>query len=222
VNRLPTVLKVLVGLACILGAGILVGWWGTGGALKSAAAPPANTTAAAPEPTPPVVPPANASALPQPPRRANPKPAMQPRVASAPQNPTKWRDRVDAILSSEEDPNLKAGQMLQLLPRLPQEGQVEVVQYASDLLPDTNYWAVGMYLTATNTPEQVRDVLLAGLLQRPDSIKLPYLLAMARDQANPQAGQARLYLSSFLDQDYGHDWARWQAGVEQRVRDNPD
>ncbi len=144
------------------------------------------------------------------------------RVALAAEVITNWQDHLEAILGSQDPGPDKAVQMLELFPRLPQEAQLEVAQYASNLLPDTNYAAVGLYLTNPVVPGPVLEVLLAGLLQRPDSVKLPYLLAVARDEQNPEAQQARSYLRTFLEQDFGQDWGRWQARVDQWVKANPD
>ena len=133
-----------------------------------------------------------------------------------------WEGKVDAILTSEGKEADKAKQMLELLPRLPEDGQIEVAHHISNLLPDQNYAALGKLLTNSTLPEPVLDVLLADTLNRPNSLKLPALLDVAREPGNPKAGEAKELLTLFLEQDYGTDWNLWQSKVEVWLRDNPD
>src|SRR5437588_225317 len=80
---------------------------------------------------------------------------------------TNWEDKVEEILTSGQPDADKTARMLDLFPHLPEDGQVEVAQHLSNLLPDENYAAVGQYLTNSATPEGVLDVLMGGLLNRP-------------------------------------------------------
>ena len=42
-------------------------------------------------------------------------------------------------------------------------------------------------------------------------------------RVNPDAyAEAKDFLHLFLEQDYGSDWDRWQAGVEQWLKAHPD
>lgn len=146
---------------------------------------------------------------------------MPTRLAAATELLPDWRDRVDEVLRSQADSSSKADQLLAIFPHVPEEAQIEVAQYASNLMPDTNYTALGAYLTNSTTAEPVLDVLFAGVLNRPDSVKLPYLLALARDPDHPKAEQAHLYLQTLLDHDFGQDWSQWQASIDQYVRQPP-
>jgi hypothetical protein len=217
-EKLVTMIKALVAAAVIVAAGVLVGWWGTGGKI-TIAEPRATSALPSSEPSPHETP---LAPLPSPPQQrqapsTRPKPAPAPRIASTSDLITNWQERVDSIVGSQLDSTLKADQLLQLYPRLPQDGQIEAAQFASNLIPDTNYNAVGTLLTNAETPEPVLDVLLAGLLTRPDAVKLPYLLQVARDPANSKAEQARLYLQTYLEHDYGNNWSEWQASVDRRT-----
>jgi hypothetical protein len=51
---------------------------------------------------------------------------------------------------------------------------------------------------------------------------MPVLLSVAQDPTNPKASEAKDLLELFLEEDYGSDWATWQAKVDQYLRDNPD
>jgi len=70
--------------------------------------------------------------------------------------------------------------------------------------------------------EAVLDVLLADALNRPNSLKLPLLLEVARQPDHPKAGEAKDLLELFLEEDHGKDWGQWQAKLEQWLKDNPD
>ncbi len=136
---------------------------------------------------------------------------------------TNWEDKLDTILSTEGSDTDKAKQMLEMFPRLPEEGQAEVAQHLSNLTPDENYSPLGQYLTNSTLSETVLDVLLADLLNRPNSVKLPMLYEIARQgEQNAKAGDAKDILQLYLDEDYGEDWTQWQTKMDQWLKDNPD
>jgi hypothetical protein len=109
-----------------------------------------------------------------------------------------------------------------MFPRLPEDGQVEVAQHLSNLVPDENYAALGKILKDAKMPEAVLDVLLADLLNRPNSVKLPSLVDVASNPQNAKAGEAKDLLELFLEEDYGTDWTKWQAKMEEWLKENPD
>ena len=101
---------------------------------------------------------------------------------------TAWEDKVDDILgSANADPD-KARQMLEMFPQLPADGQEEVARHLSNLVPDQDYGLMRAYLTNASLPEAVLDVLLGDVLNRPNSLKLPALLDVARTPQHPKAG----------------------------------
>jgi hypothetical protein len=65
-------------------------------------------------------------------------------------------------------------------------------------------------------------VLLADVLNRPGTLKLPMLLDIARQSDHPKAGEARELLELFLEEDHGKDWAGWETKMQQWLKDNPD
>jgi hypothetical protein len=135
---------------------------------------------------------------------------------------TNWEDKLDEILSSEKEDNEKARQMAEIFPSLPQEGQVEAAQHLSNLVPDEEYASVEQYLTNSAYSEDVLDVFMSDVLNRPNSIKLPALLAVARDSQNPKSGEAKDLLELFLEEDHGTDWNAWQNQIDRWLKDNPD
>jgi hypothetical protein len=135
---------------------------------------------------------------------------------------TGWEDKVDEILGSDSSDPDKARQMLEMFPTLSEDGQEEAARHLSNLLPDQDYGLMQAYLTNAALPENVLDVLLDDVLNRANSLKLPALLAVARSAQHPKAAEAKDFLELFLEEDYGADWDKWQAGMEQWLKDNPD
>jgi hypothetical protein len=133
-----------------------------------------------------------------------------------------WEDKVDDILGSTNSDPEKAKQMLEMFPQLPEDGQEEVARHLSNLLPDQDYGLMRNYLTNASLPETVLDVLLDDVLNRPNSLKLPALLEIARTEQHPKAAEAKDFLELFLEEDYGNDWDKWRAGMEQWLKENPD
>jgi hypothetical protein len=133
-----------------------------------------------------------------------------------------WEQRLDDILGSEGEETAKAKQMLALFPNLPEDGQVEVAQHLSNLLSDQEYPSLGKLLTDSKLPEAVLDVLVVDVLNRPNALKLPLLLDIARDSEHPKAAEAKDLLELYLEEDYGNDWNKWQAKMQQWLRENPD
>ena len=164
--------------------------------------------------------------LSQAPQQPDPPPIragrFNPTVMSAPHSLLSWKESVENVLNSESEDKEKCRRLLELFPNLPQDGQIAAAEHLSILLPNQEYAALGQYLTNATTPEPVLGVLLAGLLNRPDTLKLPYLLEVARDGQNPKAGEAQGLLQALLDENFGNDWTRWQAKVDQWVTDYSD
>jgi len=210
-------------LAAVVGVGVFIGWLGSRGALPTPRLPPVNLPTAESRPivqqppvatasTPPRSTPGNASA-------ANPSPAV---VVTTPGLITNWDDRVDQILAADTDDTNKVAQLFDIFPRLPEDGQVEVAEHLSNLVPDDNYTRLGQLLEDPKLPESVLDELMADALNRPNSVKLPVLLQVAQEPDNPKASEAKDLLELYLDEDYGTDWSQWQTKLQAWLKDNPD
>jgi hypothetical protein len=135
---------------------------------------------------------------------------------------TNWEDKVDEIIGPEGEDSEKVKRLLEMFPRLPEDGQVEVAQHLSNLVPDENYEPLGKILKDAKMPEAVLDVLLADLLNRPNSVKLPTILEVASNPQNPKASESKDLLELFLEEDYGADWPKWQAKMDEWLKENPD
>jgi hypothetical protein len=220
-SKFVTLLKFAGILAGVVLAGVVLGWLGSGGS---------GSETGPPEGLPPAADPGNVKAIARPAEHEAPRSLVAsvdiaravPESAAASELVTNWEDRVDEILTSAVPETDKAKKMLELFPRLPEKGQVEVAQHLANLVSDQDYPSLGRFLTNSALPESVLDVLVADVLNRPNSLKLPALLGVARDPQNPKAGEAKDILQLFLEEDYGPDWNAWQAKVDQWLKDNPD
>jgi hypothetical protein len=225
-SKFSQILKIAGIIAGVITLGILAGWLGT----RSTQPPPR--------------PPENSQKVPEKNVTQTPPPTFYPNGTTetavvTPTNPppvgmplpptmgnliTNWEDRLNDILgATDQDEAAKAKQLLEMFPRLPEDGQVEVAQHLANLTEDKDFARLGAYLTAPATPEPVVEVLLADTLNRPNSVKLPILLGVAQACPDPKtAGEAREVLALFLDEDYGTDWATWQTKLQQWLTENPD
>lgn len=135
---------------------------------------------------------------------------------------TNWEDSIDAIVGSDEDDTNKVKQLFALFPKLPPDGQEEAVQHLSNLVDDTNYAQLGALMTNDSLSEGVLDELLADLLNRPNSTKLPMLLDLAQDPDNAKSAEAKDLLELYLGDDYGDNWTAWQTSMNNWMTNNPD
>jgi hypothetical protein len=143
--------------------------------------------------------------------------------ATAPGNLiTNWDDRLEEILVSETDDTNKLKQLFALFPRLPEEGQAEVALHLSNLVDDEDYAPLGKLLENPKLPESVLDVLMADLLNRPNGVKLPMFLDIARNPDHAKAEEARELLELYLDEEYGTDWPKWEEKLKAWMKENPD
>jgi len=133
-----------------------------------------------------------------------------------------WDEKVNDILGPEGDEKEKSKKLIDLFPHLPPEGQEEVAHHLSNLVADEDYAPLSNFVTNSALPEAVLDVFVEDVFNRPNNIKLPLLLDIAQDPQHPRAGEAKDVLELFLEEDFGSDWTKWHAKMEQWLKDNPD
>ena len=217
----PGIIVAVVTVLALVFGGRYLGWYGkrpaevAGNPAEPAPTEVRETPAPTPEAAAPRIPAIAA-------RRLAPAAAAQPAPSPTPELMTDWEQKIDDVLSGKEDEALKAKKLLDIFPRMPEEGQVEAAQHISNLLPDEQYPALSQTLTNARTPEAVLDVLMTDVLNRSNTIKLNALLDVARTPDHPKAEEARDVLEVFIDQDCGQDWSCWAAGVQKWLKENPD
>ncbi len=226
---------VILAVAAVIGglvAGRMLGWFGDGKKATDSevAAAPAAPVESGGQATAPV---ATARPVPSPGRVV---PAPTPTITTPPVVVTTppieplapgdmvadWSQKLDDILGSADDEAKKADLLLAMWKRLPEDGQVETMQHISNLLPDEKFSALIPAFTNAATPEAVLDIIMTDALNRPNGMKLPALLEVARTPNHPKAEESRDILEVFVDHNYGEDWPKWEKAVQDWLKENPD
>lgn len=215
-SGLPKILG-FVAVAIIIGIG--VGWFAS--QPKTVPARP-GATDESPAPT--------AAANSRPPASAKPAPESAetaaptmpaPAVAAPPQMPD-WGDKVSDILAADTEVADKYKEMIKLYPGLPDDGKLEVAQHLNNLAPDNDYSEMAKILVDPKVPGPVADAILFDLFNRPNSLKLPLMLQVARTPGHPGAKEALSNLALLLEEDHGTDWPRWEQTLNDYLKNNPD
>jgi hypothetical protein len=227
----PGIIIAIIAVFAVLIGGRQFGWFGGKTRVEGAGGQGAGTTPA--ESSDSVIPtaaePGTASSLSQsqktpsaaiPGRGALATPAGTP--APVPTTIEEWEQRIDDVLTTAGDETQKAKQLLAFFPNLPEDGQVEAAQHISNLLPDEEYALLAPALINPQTPEEVLDVLMTDVLNRPNDLKLGTLLEVARTPNHPKAEEARDVLEVYVDENYGDDWAAWDSAVKKWLKENPE
>ena len=163
---------------------------------------------------------------------SNPPPAAAPLVFStaippvADTNPpvpvADWSEKVDALLAADVPESDKVGKLLEMFPRLPEEGQVEVANHLSNLLPNEDYPKLAAFATNAAFAPEALDVLLRDAMNRPNSLKLPVLIDVAANPRHPKTADAKETLVFLLGEDDGDDWDKWREKAADWLKANPD
>jgi hypothetical protein len=212
-------------LGAIIAVGLLIGYLG------------GRPTVEIPPPAAPVEEMERVETPPPAPGRTQPKVLGTPKAAPAPEAPVPavpvapvaspaaaaWEEKVDEILSAEGKTDAaKAQEMMTLFPQLTPDAQSEVAQHLSNLVADDQFGMLAGYVTNAALDPDVLEVFIGDLMNRPNTIKLPLILEVARNETHPNRDEARDLLELFLEEDYGTDWGKWQTKMQEWLRDNPD
>ncbi len=133
-----------------------------------------------------------------------------------------WEEKIDDIVGSDDPDTNKVAKLFALFPKLPPDGQEEAAQHLSNLVDDEEYGPLGDMLKNDKLPEGVLDELLADVLNRPNSLKLPTLLTVASDPNHAKHDEAKDLLELYLGEDYGSDWNSWGQHMTNWMQQNPD
>jgi hypothetical protein len=131
-----------------------------------------------------------------------------------------WHQALEDVLVSEGEPEQKADRLLNMMPHLNAEAQVEVSQHLVNFVMDDHYEKVAQIVTNAATPEAVSSVFLTDLLNRNDGLKLPLLLSVAKNQEHPKHEEAQNLLELFIQENYGTDWNKWDQAVTNWLAQN--
>jgi hypothetical protein len=222
-SNLAKAMRVLSVLALAGGVGVFIGWMKSrDGDIQPIAVPPGSNqpaiyiaplamTSATPPPA------SNATASANAPRVKRPKPVL---VPTPPEENVEWEQHLDDVLLADTDADTKADRILALIPKAPTNAQVELSQHLVNMVQDDHYDGAAQLLTNPATPSDVSTVLMNDLLNRNNTLKLPMLLAVARDDDHPLKDQAREMLELLIQQDDGTNWDQWSASINTWLQSN--
>jgi hypothetical protein len=215
------VLRGVLALVVAIGLGTIIGWLvSRHGDVAPVMAPDATnaTVAIATQPVPtPVVQPTEADAT-QP--KSHELRKINAFANQMEQNAPDWEQRLDDILLGDDDENGKADKILALIPRAPADAQQELAQHLVNMVQDDHYDGTAELLTNAATSPDVSNVLMNDLLNRGNTLKLPMLLAIARNNDHPLKDQALDLLGLLTQEDKGTNWDEWSTTVDTWLQNN--
>jgi hypothetical protein len=220
---LAKVTRVLGVLVLAGGVGVFIGWMKSrDGDIQPIAVPPGSN-----QPIMAIAPVAMTTG--QPPFSGNPRSPRGLQDRPAPSQPPpppnglfqEWEKQLDGVLLSDADPNTKADRILAMIPTAPTNAQVELSQHLVNMVQDDHYGGTAQLLTNADTSSAVSTVLMNDLLNRSSTLKLPMLLALARQDDHPLKDQARDMLELLLQRDDGSNWDEWGDDINTWLQNNP-
>ena len=129
-----------------------------------------------------------------------------------------WEKTIDATLDDKKASDAEKGRrLLETIPTMPVEGRETAAEKAIALIPDAAYRHASAAITNPAMFGTSVGVLYADLMNRPDEVRLPTLLAIARNPEHPYAPSARDNLNLILGKNLGNDWTGWDAAIRQHL-----
>lgn len=158
----------------------------------------------------------------------SPSPRINPSASLTASRPTQvlnsvpseeaWSQVIDTVLRDNSDVREKSRRLLEMLPHLPATLQAEAAQHLVNFATDSAPENVVEPLLNASTDHSAQGVLLLGLLQRADKIRLPALLQIARNREHAKHADALRYLHFLLENDDPADSAAWEARIAARLK----
>lgn len=145
----------------------------------------------------------------------------QPSTPAAPEKLEKWEEDLDAALDDNLSDEQSVEKILSLYPTFPEDGKIEAVEYLVDLVEDKDYSKVEPLLYDAKAPEEVLETLMDDLYGREEYVQLPAMLKIMQNPSHPLYEDAKENLADYLEEDYGNDMGKWEAGVKKYLEENP-
>ena len=132
-----------------------------------------------------------------------------------------WEKDLDAALDDNLSDEQSVQKILALYPNFPEDGKIEAVEYLVDLVEDKDYAQIEPLLYDPKAPEEVLETLMDDLYGREEYVQLPAMLKIMQNPSHPLYQDAKENLTDYLEEDYGNDLAKWEAGVKNYLKENP-
>lgn len=126
-----------------------------------------------------------------------------------------WEAAINRLLDSDEENDKVAAELASLAPTMPLEGQVEAIQHMVNLLDDEQYALARNMLLNPSLHPNLREVIFSDALDRPNSVKLPMLLALFGAPGHPLRVEAHANLQAVVGRDLGQDPGLWTQAIQQ-------
>jgi hypothetical protein len=150
-------------------------------------------------------------------RRTVTNAAGEVRPTASPQAPT-GGEMLQGWLTSSQDSHEIAANILRGFPALRTEDHAMVAKELIPLVTDDRYEGLKRLLLDPKTSHDAKNLIFKNLIRRPMDLHLPlYLTILRQTPPHPNADEARNLLYVRLGQDYGTDWAAWQAGINEQL-----
>ncbi len=135
--------------------------------------------------------------------------------------------KIDDVLklypgNSDQDHANTTQALINLLPSLTKDGQVEASQHISNLLTDENWGKINHIWRNPAFNPDVIEVFSNDLLNREDKVKLPALLEAIRIPNHHAREDALSTMQVFLDEDYGDDVGKWETAMKAYLKKADD
>lgn len=160
------------------------------------------------------------------PTRPAPYPTAPVVVESKPPAPVEMTEddrKIDGALKmfpgdTDQDHANTAQALINLLPTLTPDGQVEAAQHISNLIDDKDYGKLmPIWRNPTYNPD-VLEVFATDLMNREHKVMLPAMLDAIRLPNHPFHDEAKSNMEIFLDHDYGNDVAAWEKAMKEYLK----
>lgn len=127
--------------------------------------------------------------------------------------PQAEEEKLHQWLTESETPADAAAAMLADWKNLSEPGKVATSRHLANLVADDQFAPLQGLLLASDTSREVKEVLFADMLNRPNQLKWPVIFKIMQQKTHPLSNDARNMLSVVLGADYGDDWAKWEEKV---------
>jgi hypothetical protein len=140
-----------------------------------------------------------------------------PASATPAQPPTGGELLHEWLTSSQEVPEI-ANAVLRGWPQLKPEDHAMAVKALIPFVTNDRYHGLRTLLLDPKTSIEAKELLFRDLILRPKNLHLPLFLAVLRQSPrHPCADEARNLLYVRLGEDYGTDWGKWQARINEEL-----